>query len=49
MAPGAPEAGGPSLEALIARERPPATAHFTEGALEERAARGAHDAADDAR
>jgi hypothetical protein len=41
--PGAPEfeapgdPGGPSLDELVARERPPVTTHFTEGALQEHA------------
>jgi hypothetical protein len=29
--------GGPPLDELIARERPPVTTHFTEGALQEHA------------
>jgi len=45
--PGAPPVGGPSLEALMADERPSATTHFTEGALAERAARHAHGALPD--
>jgi hypothetical protein len=42
--PSTPQVGGPPLEALIARARPPVTTHFTQGALAERAERREHEA-----
>lgn len=45
--PTTPQLDGPSLKALIARERPPVTTHFTEGALAERAGRREHEAPTD--
>jgi len=37
---------GPSLEQLIARERPPVTTHFVDGALDEHATRAQSDPTD---